>query len=192
MTPYDPSKIPVSTRPAEENAQEKSTSMSSLWKIGGGAVVLVVLGSLLSGPLLHHAPQIVSAASLPSDTDLELKGTYTEDQDTINKFVAKGRITNTGLATAPVVEIDAVGDGYYHENKALEAVIRGDYDPLKDADKENNAPREPAQNTIIVDTLRNLRPGETRDFDYPIDMPRSLNGRQWLIERMSVKAHVKP
>lgn len=169
MTPYDPSKIRVSTLLAEEKIQEKPASTFAPWKIGGGAVVAAALGCLFCGPLLHHAPQTVFAASLPSDTDLELKGTYIKDS---GRFVAQGRITNTGQQTAPSVEFDAAMRGFYE-------------------DKDANGQFQDARDTVVVDTLRNLRPGETRDFDYPIDIPRDINGRKWLTEGMSLEAHVK-
>ena len=166
MTNFDPSSIRTSTPPV----QEKATTVPAPWRIGGGAATVLVLGSLLCVSLLHHAPRTASAASLPLDTDLELKGNYVKDS---GRFVAQGRITNTGQQTAPIVEFDAAMRGFYE-------------------DKNANGQFQDAHDTVVVDTLRNLRPGETRDFNYPIDIPRDINGRKWLTEGMALEAHVRP
>ena len=125
----------------------------------------VILGLLLIALLPPSAPTAYSASTMPKDSDLEVNGTYDKEY---GKFAAKGRITNTSQYEASNVEIDSAMYGF---------TLGDHYD---------------AHDTVVVDTLHNLRPGETREFDYRIDVPQVVNSKPWLTEGMSLEAHVKP
>lgn len=155
---------PLPSAPLMQEQEQTSKRRTGNY-LGWITAACVMVGLLLIALLPHSASTAYSASAMPKDTDLEINGTYDKEY---GKFAAKGRIINTSQYEVPNVEIDSAMHGF---------TLGDHYD---------------ARDTVVVDTLHNLRPGETRDFDYRIDVPQVVNSKPWLTEGMSLEAHVKP
>lgn len=104
---------------------------------------------------IHHAaaPPALAASK---DADMEVRGTTQvidndESQD-VARYIFKGHVTNTGNSIAPSVALKAIFHYTFHD-------IYG------------QGHEEPLTGTVLLTTFKNLRPGESRDFECPTDVP---------------------
>ena len=133
--------------------------------IGVVAALLLLVGWMVKGrtstaPL--STPTAAAATNDPhstqtaaTDADIEIKGTSERDTE-LRHYTFSGHMTNTSLLNAPSVELDAV----YHYS-------------LHDA---HRVFRDGPTISIPLDTFRNLRPGETRDFSGATAFQKTIPG----------------
>jgi uncharacterized protein affecting Mg2+/Co2+ transport len=86
------------------------------------------------------------------DSDIEIKGTT---QSNNGHYVFQGHITNTGHCSAPVVQLKAKFTFIPTGSKNRSQDLFG---------------------TGVMDSYRNLRPGETREFECSVDEPTRPDG----------------
>ena len=127
-----------------------------------GIAALLLLGGWLikahvgpAGTPTAAAATAAMPATMASDADIEIKGKSERDTELLH-YTFSGHVTNTSLLNAPSVELDAV----YHYS-------------LHDA---NGLFRDGPTVSIPLDTFRNLRPGETRDFSGATAFQKTVPG----------------
>ena len=132
--------------------------------IGVVAALLLLVGWMVKGrtgtaplstPTAAAATTATDATTTATDADIEIKGKSERDTELLH-YTFSGHMTNTSLLNAPSVELDAV----YHYS-------------LHDA---NRVFRDGPTISIPLDTFRNLRPGETRDFSGATAFQKTVPG----------------
>ena len=130
------------------------TSIAALLLLGGW-LIRTHVGPTGTGTPTAAAATAAMPTTIATDADIEIKGKSERDTE-LRHYTFNGHMTNTSLLNAPSVELDAV----YHYS-------------LHDA---NRVFRDGPTVSIPLDTFRNLRPGETRDFSGATAFQKTVPG----------------